>query len=76
MLAVPWQIDTAPEGVVGTPGCGFTVTDTDADVLVPQALVDVTATVAFPENAGSQFTVPVVPVPLMLPAPEGVSVQL
>ena len=69
-------MDTAPEGVVGTPGSGFTVTETDADVLVPQALVEVTATVALPENEGFQLTVPVVPVPPMLPAPEGVSVQL
>ena len=76
MLAVPWQTDTAPEGVVGTPGRGFTVTVSVEIVLVPQALVDVTPTVAVPEKAGSQLMVPVVPVPEAVPLPRGEMLQL
>jgi hypothetical protein len=45
-------------------------------LLVPQALVEVTSIVTVPLNPEFQVAAPVVPVPRIVPAPEGDNVQL
>ena len=62
--------------LTGTPGIGSTMTFRLVALLVPQALVEVTLSVAVPLNPEFQVTDPVVPVPIILPAPDGDKVQL
>ena len=65
-----------PPGAPATPTEGFTVTAVDADGDGPLHPDAVTLTVAGPVNPAAQVTVPVVPVPLMVPALVGLIDQL
>ena len=56
-----WQTEKSP--LIVAVGVGRTVTVVDTDEEGPLHPLAVTLTVAVPENAGSQLTVAVVPVP-------------
>ena len=68
-----WQMVVEP--LIVTVGVGRTVIVVEAEADGPLHPLAVTLTVATPENAGVQVTVPVVPVPEIV-LPEPVTVQL
>ena len=66
----PWHLDSVPEGGVGVPTRGVTITSTDAGAVGPLHPLATTLIVAVPLNAGDQVTVAEVPFPAMvLPFP-------
>ena len=65
-----------PEGAAGEATLGVTLTVVEAAALGPLQPLAVTAIVAAPVKEVFQLTVPVVPVPLMVPALDGLIDQV
>ena len=73
---LPWQKEVLPEGAEGAATVGVTETVFEAAVVGPLHPLAVTLMVAVPLKELLQVTVPVVPVPLIVPAVEGLMDQL
>ena len=72
---VAWHRLVPPFGALGAAASPWTVTAVVTSAEVPLHPTELTPIVAAPENPADQFTVPVVLVPLMVPAVEGLIYQ-
>jgi len=73
---LPWQTVRLPVGVLGIWALELTMTAVVTMAEPPLHPTELTPIVAAPEKAMFQLTVPVVPLPLILPAEEGLMDQV